>query len=63
MLLCPWDSPRQNTGVGCYFLLQGIYPTQGSNSGIPHCRRTLYGLSYQGGPWYILENFIYKYRQ
>ena len=30
-LLCPWDSPGKNTGVGCYFLLQGIWMTQGSN--------------------------------
>ena len=29
-LLCPWDSPGQNTGVGCHALLQGIFPTQGS---------------------------------
>ena len=33
-LLCPWDSPGKNTGVGCHFLLQGIFPTQGSNPGI-----------------------------
>ena len=32
-LLCPWDSPGKNTGVGCHALLQGIFPTQGSN---PH---------------------------
>ena len=32
-LLCPWDSPGRNTGVGCHTLLQGIFPTQGSN---PH---------------------------
>ena len=32
-LLCPWDSPGKNTGVGCHFLLQGIFPTQGSNPG------------------------------
>ena len=32
-LLCPWDSPGKNTGVGCHFLLQGIFLTQGSN---PH---------------------------
>ena len=32
-LLCPWDSPGKNTGVGCYALLQGIFPTQGLN---PH---------------------------
>ena len=31
-LLCPWDFPGKNTGVGCHFLLQGIFPTQGSNS-------------------------------
>ena len=31
-LLCPWDSPDKNTGVGCHFLLQVIFPTQGSNS-------------------------------
>ena len=31
-LLGPWDSPSKNTGVGCHSLLQGIYPTQGSNS-------------------------------
>ena len=30
-LLCPQDSPDKNTGVGCHFLLQGIFPTQGSN--------------------------------
>jgi len=31
MLLCPWDFPGKNTGVGCYFLLQGIFLTHGSN--------------------------------
>ena len=38
----PWDSPGKNTGVGCHFLLQGIFPTQGSNPGLLHCRQTLY---------------------
>ena len=33
-LLCPWDSPGKNIGVGCYFLLQGIFLTQGSNPGL-----------------------------
>ena len=33
-LLCPWDSPGKNTGVGCRALLQGIFPTQGSNLGL-----------------------------
>ena len=40
-LLCPWDILGKNTGVGCHFLLQGIFPTQGSNPGLPHCRQTL----------------------
>jgi len=31
MFLCPWDSPGTNTGVGCHALLQGIFPSQGSN--------------------------------
>ena len=45
-LLCPGDSPGKNTGVGCHFLLQGIFPTQESNPGILHCRQILYQLSY-----------------
>ena len=36
------DSPGKNTGVGCHFLLQGIFPTQGSNPGLLHCRQILY---------------------
>ena len=40
-LLCPWDFPGKNTGVGCHFLLQGIFPTQGSNLGLLHRRQTL----------------------
>ena len=47
-LLHSWDSPGKNTGVGCHFLLQGIFPTQGSNPGLPHCRQTLYRLSHKG---------------
>ena len=41
----PWNSLGQNTGVGSLSLLQGIVPTQGSNPGLPHCRRILYQLS------------------
>ena len=54
----PWNSPGQNTRVGSLFLLQGILPTQGSNPGLPHCRRILYQLSYQGSPsWtYLVPN-------
>ena len=44
--LCPWNSPSKNTGVSNHFLLQGIFLTQGSNPGIPHCRQILYQLSY-----------------
>ena len=46
-LYSPWNSPGQNTGVGSLSLLQGIFPTQGSNPGLPHCRRILYQLSYR----------------
>ena len=42
------DSPGKNAGVGCRALLQGIFPTQGSNLGLPHCRQILYRLSHQG---------------
>ena len=42
------DSPGKNTGVGWHALLQGIFPTQGSNTGLPHCRQILYHLSHQG---------------
>ena len=48
-LYSPWNSPRQNTGVGSS-LLQGIFPTQGSNPGLLHCRQILYQLSPQGSP-------------
>ena len=45
-VFCPWNSPGENTGMGCNFLLQGIFLTQGLNSGLLHCRHTLYWLSY-----------------
>ena len=40
-LLCPWDFPGKNTGMGCHFLLQGIFPTQGLNLLLLHllCRQ------------------------
>ena len=47
-LLCPWNFPGKSTGVGFHFLLQGIFPTQGSNPGLPCFRQTLYHLSHQG---------------
>ena len=44
------NSPGQNTWVGSLFLLQGIFPTQRLNPGLPHCRRILYQLSHKGSP-------------
>ena len=46
----PQNSPGQNTAVGSLFLLQGIFPSQGSNPGLPHCRQILYQLSHKGSP-------------
>ena len=48
--LCPWNSSGKTTRVACHFLLQGIFPTRGSNLGLPHCRQTLCPLSHQGSP-------------
>ena len=49
-LYSPWNSPGQNTEVSSLSLLQGIFPTQGLNPGLPHCRWILYQLSHQGSP-------------
>ena len=46
-LLSPRDFSSKSTGVGCHFILWRIFPTQGSNLGLPHCRQTLYSLSHQ----------------
>ena len=46
----PQDFSGKITGVGCHFLLQAIFPTQGSNPGLSHCRQTLYHLSHQAEP-------------
>ena len=54
------DSPGKNTGVGCHSLLQGIFPTQRMNSGLPHCRWILYHLSQKGSPR-ILEWVAYPF--
>ena len=57
-LLCPWNSPGKNTGVGCHSLLQGIFPTQGSNLGFLHCRKILYHVNHFHYLIYILINSI-----
>ena len=49
-LYSPWNSPGQNTGVSRPSLFQGIFPTQGSNPGLPHCRWILNQLRHQGSP-------------
>ena len=54
------DSPGKDTGVGCHALLQGIFPTQGSNPRLPLCRQILYPLSHQGSPR-ILEWVAYPF--
>ena len=57
VLVCPWNSSDKNTGVGCHFLLQGIFPTQGSNPSLLHCRYIVYHLSHQESP-YIFNSFF-----
>ena len=59
-LYSPWNSPGQNTRVVNCSLHQGIFPTQGSNPGLPHCRWILYQLSHQGSPrileWHLIPS-------
>ena len=64
-LLRPQDFLGKSTGVGCHFLLQGIFLTQGSNPSLPHCRQTLYRLSHQGSHllWQYCSNGTIKQEQ
>ena len=59
-LYSPWSSPGQNTGVSSLSLLQGIFPTQGSNWGLLYCRQTLYQLNHQGSPNLFPRQFQIK---
>ena len=59
-LYSPLNSPGQNTRVGSLSLLQGIFPSQGLNPGLPHYRHTLYQLSPKGSPR-ILEWVAYPF--
>ena len=61
-LLPPWDSPGKSTGAGCHFLLQRIFPTQGSNLDLLHCRQTLYRPSHQGNPSFGKDSLHWKGR-
>ena len=49
-LYSPWNSPGQNTGASSLSVLQGIFPTQGSNPGLPHCRWIPYQVSQKASP-------------
>ena len=66
-LCSPWDSPGQYTGVGSLSLLQVFFPTQGSNPGLPHCRRILYQLSHKESPrileWVSLLQWIFPLQE
>ena len=61
-VLCPWDFPGKNTGVGCHFLLQEIFLTWGSNPILLHCRQILYRLPPGKPPsqpiWSLINGFI-----
>ena len=59
-LYSPWNSPGQNTEVGTLSLLQGIFSTQASNPGLPHCRQILYQLNHSGSPR-VLEWVAYPF--
>ena len=54
------DSPGKNAGLGIHALFQGIFPTRGSNPGLPHCRRIFYHLNHQGS-LRILEWVAYPF--
>ena len=59
----PWNSPGKNTGVDSHSHLQGIFPTQGSNSGLLHCRQILYHLSHQEKQKRFDFLFCYRFSQ
>ena len=65
--LCPWDFPGKNTGVGCHFLLQGVFPSPGTNLSLLHYRHSLYHLSYsldigraRDSTWHCINNSFAK---
>ena len=60
-LLCPWDYPVKNMGVGCHFLLHWIFLTQGSNLDLSNCREMLYHLKHQEQA-YISKHTLFSYK-
>ena len=59
-LLCPWDFLGKSAGVDCHFLLQGIFPTQDSNPGLPYFRQMVYRLSHEGRSHYNTFHFFFQ---
>ena len=59
MLLCPGSFPGKSTGVGYHFLLQGIFPTQGSTQGLLHWQMVSLLLSHLESPHFIVIKFIW----
>ena len=59
-LLCPWGFPSKNTRVDSHSLLHGIFPTQGSNPGLLHCRWDFHSLSHQGSLVYSVSSVKYS---
>ena len=59
-LYSSWNSPGQNTGVGTFLFSRGMFPTQRSNPGLPHCRQILYQLSCQESPKCTLVHQYFK---
>ena len=61
LTLCtPWNFPGQNAGVRSLFLLQGIFPTQGLNSGLLHCRQIFLPTEVSGKPLIMLSLILYS---
>ena len=56
--LCPWNSPAKNTGVGCHFLRQGIFLTQGSNLGLLHCKHLPFELPGWGALFWLKSSYF-----
>ena len=60
-LLCPWNFPGKNTGVGCHFLLQGIFPTRGLNPHFLHWQAVSLTLNHLESPTeYYIDNEKHK---
>ena len=59
----PRNSPGQNPGVGSLSLLQGVFPTQGSNPGLPHSRSVLYQLSHKESPVEVHRSNVSRAKQ